>query len=277
MHEGEQPLGAYGLRLSGAGAGPYLVPAPSTWAHVEVIRQLGRVPSARTSLDTERAAFALGDEGQLVVDRQSRRCVFTTARPLSDPELVHPYLAPVGAAFAWWAARDAFHAGGIVVGDGAWAVIGDRRAGKSSLLAWLALAGFSVVCDDMLVIDRGRALAGPRCVDLRTPTAKRFGVGELLTIGGPRERWRVQLGPVPAELPFRGWIFLEWGDQVDGVRLGAAERLVRLSANRSMTVPPKNPETLLDLAARPAWRLTRPEDWEALPRVVDRLMELLAG
>jgi hypothetical protein len=269
--------GAYGVGLLGAERiTSWLVEAPDDWPRVRVERHQSRVLSPRTFLNGDQATFALTREGQLLVDPAAGICVFTTPQLVSDAELVHPYLAPVGAAFAWWAGREALHAGGFCAGGGVWALIGNRGSGKSSLLAWLALSGVDVVTDDMLVIDGGMALAGPRCVDLRASAAERFGVGELLSIQGERERWRVMLGPVRPELPFHGSVFLEWGDALELRLLGASERLLRLASNRSMMVEPRNSDVLLDLAAMPAWELTRPKEWASLPLVMERLVGLPA-
>ena len=55
-----------------------------------------------------------------------------------DGRLVHPVLATVGAVFAWWRGDVVFHGGAVVIGDGAWGLLGERGTGKSSLLAGLA-------------------------------------------------------------------------------------------------------------------------------------------
>ena len=103
---------------------------------------------------------------------------------------MHPYLAPVALVMARWLGREGFHGGGIVAGGGVWGVLGDKTAGKSTTLAWLAREGVGVVSDDVLVIDGGTALAGPRSVDLREEAAERLGVGEPMGRVGQRERWR---------------------------------------------------------------------------------------
>ncbi|HEX2699666.1 MAG TPA: hypothetical protein VHM89_05605 [Acidimicrobiales bacterium] len=271
---GGQCPGAYGLGFSGLADPSFLATAAPHWPVVEVVRRRGRVTDARTTLDGRGAQFELTEGGSLVIERAARRSVFTTPDELSDPELVHPHLAPVGAAFAWWAQHEAFHAGAVAVDGGAWAILGDRSAGKSSTLAQLALAGHDVICDDMLVIDHGRALAGPRCVDLRLATAEGLGIGKPMVIRGGRERWRVALGPVPAELPFRGWIFLAWGDDLSADRLPGGERLALLAGHRSVMIEPTDPSTLLELASLPAWCLTRPKQLSSLPVAVDRLLDL---
>lgn len=268
-------VGAYGLSFLGtSSASSLLVPTPEVWPLVRLERRRGRVLVRRTYLDDETGELALTGESALALHRAPGRAVFRTPEPLSDAELVHPYLAPVGAVFARWGGREAFHAGAFRHGGGVWALIGGRASGKSSTLAWLALAGHEVLCDDLLVVNRGMALAGPRCVDLRASGARQLGVGELLGVRGPRERWRMVLGPVPPELPVQGWVFLQWGEAVDIVRLSGRERLTQLAANRSILLEATDPEVLLDLAALPAWRLTRPRHWSSLPSAVDRLLDV---
>ena len=130
-----------------------------------------------------------------------------------------------------------------------WALLGDKEAGKSTTLAWLAAHGHPVVCDDALVLDELTALAGPRSIDLRAESAQRLGIGEPLGTVGVRERWRVPLDPVPAELPFRGWVSLAWGDEVAVEPLRGAARLPALIPHRGVRIEPPRPEALLEYAA----------------------------
>ena len=119
------------------------------------------------------------------------------------------------------------------------------------------------------------ALAGPRCLDLRSSAAERLGIGELLMVGDRRERWRLLLGSVNAILPLRGWFLLEWGPTTAAARMTAPERLACLARNRSMLVQPQNPALLLDLATLPAWRLARPPTWDSLPAAGKLLLETI--
>ena len=98
---------------------------------------------------------------------------------------------------ARWLRRESFHAGAVVVEGGAWAILGDKEAGKSSTLAHLALNGYTVLSDDVLVLERGSVFAGPRCIDLRAEPARRLGAREPLAVVGMRERFRIELGPAP--------------------------------------------------------------------------------
>ena len=134
-----------------------------------------------------------------------------------------------------WLGREGFHGGGIVVDGGVWAVLGDKTAGKSTTLAWLARAGVGVVSDDVLIVDGETVLAGPRSIDLREEAAERLGTGELIGRVGARDRWRVTLAPIAAELPLRGWITLEWGEAVAVEPIRGAERL------RALLPAPRRP------------------------------------
>jgi hypothetical protein len=275
--EGEL-VGAYGLSLRGVdSARALLVPAERSWPSVELVSRVGESstdPYDRVS--TQHAELALLEGGRVFIEREEGRAVFTGTNPPRPEELVHPFLAPVAAIYAYWLERESFHAGAFVAGDGVWALIGERESGKSSTLAWLALHGHEVVCDDMLVLADGNALVAPRSIDLRPEAARALGAGEPLGRVGARERWRMTTGDVRGELAPRGWIFLAWGDRVEIVRLPAAERLRRLSANRGTRLPVADPLYLLELAALPAWELRRPRGWHSLASAAERLLETVS-
>jgi hypothetical protein len=209
----------------------------------------------------------------LTLDRGRGVACYAVPRRLSTDELVHPYLAPAAAIVSRWMRRLSFHAGAFMSGDAAWGLVGDREAGKSSTLAWLAQGGHQVVADDVLVLENGTAYAGPRSVDLREDTAERLGVGEALGVVGARHRWRVALPPIQAEIPFRGWVFLAWGERLEAERLPGSECLTRLIANLTPQLPAADSAYLLELATLPAWELRRPKDWDLLGEAADLLLE----
>lgn len=269
-------LGAYGLRIRGAGnAAALLVAAPETWPEYSIQSRIGTAaPGGEYASETE-ARLLLRNGGEIAIDRARSEVVFTVPEAVSDQALVHPYLAPAAAVIARWLGRESFHAGAFCVDGGAWGVLGEREAGKSSLLAWLALQGRPVLCDDMLVIAGETAFAGPRSVDLRRETAVHLGAGEELGVIGARERWRIGLEPVEPEVPVAGWVFLEWGEEVSVRPVEPGERLARLLHHRGVRLPPASHEALLALAALPAWELRRPPDWGSLPDSGERLLGAL--
>lgn len=148
-------------------------------------------------MGADHAQLRLRNGGEIAIDRRAGRVVFRVPHPVRADELVHPYLAPAAAVIARWLGRESIHAGAFAGRDTAWGLVGGRGAGKSSTLAWLARAGMEVLCDDMLVLEGRTPLAGPRSVDLREDAAARLGAGEEIGLTGARERWRLQLGPVP--------------------------------------------------------------------------------
>jgi hypothetical protein len=270
-------IGAYGLRLAGLDAAALLlVPARPEWPLFKVASKPGRASSRYDRVGDDRACLALQNGGEIEIDRTPGRIVFRLPDEIEAPELVHPYLAPAAAVIAPWFGRESFHAGAFVTGGGVWALVGEREAGKSSTLAWLALRGYDVVCDDILVVEGMSAFAGPRSIDLRGEAARYLGAGEPLGTVGVRERWRVQLGPVAEELTMRGWVFLAWSERVEAAPLSGAERLRRLFANRGARLPPTRPALLLDLADLPGWELRRPPGWGSLPAAGERLLEIVA-
>jgi hypothetical protein len=272
------PIGAYGLRLEGVeDARPLLVSAEPDWPAFELVQQDGAIEGGLDRVSESRAELQLRTGGQIRIDREAGTIVYVGTRPLRVDELVHPYLAPAAAIIAYWLGRESFHAGAIVDDGGVLGLLAEREGGKSSTLAWLSRQGHRVMCDDMLIVDGRTALAGPRSVDLRPEAAEALDAGEPLGVVGARERWRLVLDPVEPSLPLRGWVFLSWGDEVRLEPLAASERIARLLAHRGVRLPPRSPEELLELAALPAWELTRPRGWDSIARSAELLFDAVAS
>lgn len=267
-------IGAYGLRLDGPPAlRELLVPAPASWLDWRLELASGDATPDEERIGPEEASAPLQPAGRVDVTRQAALTRFTTPAPLDPAALAHPHLAFTAAVAARWAGRQSLHAGAVQAGDGAWAVIGARGQGKSSTLAYLASRGHGVVADDVLVLAGGRALAAPRCLDLREDAAAALGLGEPLGRVAGRERWRVRTAPVAAETPLRGFLILEWGERLETVAVPAVERLPRLVESLTIHLPPPDPAAFLDLAALPMWRLRRPRGLDSL----DGVAALVAG
>jgi len=271
--EAEGRLGAYGLELLGVEeAAPLLVPCLPHWSPVRLETVTGHGGPEVESIDDDVAWLPLRTGGGLVVERAKGLASFTTPEPLSDAELVHPYLAPVVAVTARWLGRNAFHAGAFEHGGGAWVVFGDQGDGKSSLLAALALAGNSVVADDVVVVLGDRVCAGPRSVDLREDAAHALGGGEHIGLLGFRERWRVPLGPIESELPLSGWIALEWSPKLETARLPAPVLLQHLLGFHMLEVEPRSRAHLVDMLRFPAFVLRRPRELSLMGDAVECLL-----
>jgi hypothetical protein len=210
----------------------------------------------------------------VLIDRPGGRACFEAPHPLRPDEIVHPYFAPAAAVIGRWLGRESVHAGALALDGRALGVVGERGAGKSSTLAWWALDGGEVLCDDLLVVDGRTALAGPRSIDLRADAAARLGAGEPIGVTGARERWRLTLTPTRDRPVLVGFVFLAWGDGVAVRTLGAAERLERIAPHRGVRLEPARPDAVLDLASLPAWEISRPRSWASLPEAGRRLREL---
>jgi hypothetical protein len=273
-----QPRGAYGFRLEGVDqASRLLIAAPADWPSLSLRVRLGFDEGGPDTVDPNYARLRVHG-GRVDLDRRRGEALFTVRRRPSPDALVHPHLAPVAAIAGRWLGRESFHAGSVVLGDGAWAVLGDKGAGKSSLLAWLALQGHPVVTDDLLLLDENlSALAGPRSIDLRASGAYRLGVGEALGVVGTRERYRMALAPVPAHVPLRGFIMLAWGDLPAVTPVPPAWRPAALATHRTVRLAPQDPALLVELSALPMVELRRPREWGRAADAADRLVCALAG
>jgi hypothetical protein len=256
-------------------SGMLITPPRTGWPKVLVERSQGESRDVPSVIDDDRAVLELVGGGQAFLDRKRRTARYVTPEPLSDDDLVHPFLTVTGGIFARWLERKAFHAGAFVFGGRAWAVLGDKEAGKSTLLAHLHLSGHGVLTDDVLVLDGPNALAGPRCIDLRQPSLAYLGTDADTVAARSSTRQRLILTPIAAEVPFGGWIFLEWGPKLEMKLIPPAERPGRLQVQRMLRPWNDDPVSVLDATPRPAWELTRPRRWDDLPRAADRLLETL--
>ena len=275
------PRGAYGLTLPDVpGAARILVEPPAEWPRWGIRH---RAPSQAVGEDDgsefvsgTQARLWLSGGGHVLIDRATSTSTFVLPRRPADTEIVHPFLAATAAVAARWRGWHCFHAGGLVVGGGAWAVLGDKGTGKSSLLAWLAHQGEDVLSDDVLVVDEdGFAVTGPRSIDLRADAAAWLGQGEALGLVGARERWRVPLGPTAPSAPLRGWVTLAWGEPAKVETVPPLERLPLLAENLSLRLMPTNGQTLMNLTALPLLRLRRPRRLDAMRDGAERLLAAL--
>ncbi|MGH3611029.1 MAG: hypothetical protein ACRDRK_00090 [Pseudonocardia sp.] len=272
--------GAYGLRLTGlVAASRFLIEVPDTWPHLTIEHVLGRaIAIEQGSLGDHRAEFRVLDQtdqpGCARIDRKPLTARFTSPGGFGDAEMIHPNLGLLAAIANRWLGRQAIHAGAFLTGGGAWAVMGAKEAGKSSTLGHLATKGLGIVTDDVLIVEDGSALAGPRCVDLRAGAADWLGHGECYDING-RRRWRVHVPAVPAAVPLQGWILPAWGDRVELEPVLLVRRLPILYANLALTKIPHHPEQLLRLASLPFLIFRRPRRWQAMDEAATILLDRL--
>jgi hypothetical protein len=268
--------GAYGLLLQGVGKDQPLtwLPSGTDWPAVRIVREELAPPARPESISQTDADVGLFEGDRALMRRAERTATLLSTAP-EDGRIIHPFLSAVGVIFAWWDGRHAFHGGAFSGDEGAWCLLGDGASGKSSTLARLVLAGVPVLADDLVVVDRGRLLVGPRCVDLRWNTVEALSLGGDVSAVRRGERFRLQLGAAPAEVPIAGWVFTAWDDTLELRPLKPRERLVRLAAHRC-TATSLSP-SLLELAALPAWELRRPQTWASLEPAVERLLDLLAA
>jgi hypothetical protein len=268
MSQLTQAFGAYGLALSGIGASDLLLEAAG-WPSATLKRTVGD-HAGPTELGDDAATISLLGGGAVRLERRGGLAHFVTPERIGDAELIHPFLAPAAAVLNHWLGRETFHAGAIVVAGRAWLVAGEREGGKSTTLAALAKRGVPVLADDLVVVDGENVLAGPRCVDLREESAHLAGAGSAQLVRDETRR-RLVLGPAPHEAPLGGYVLLSWGDRVQVEAVRPSRLFKRLSAQRSLPLPPPDPALLLDLAGLPAFELTRPKRIDA----VDATIELL--
>lgn len=268
--------GCYGLALEGVpGATALLGAVPDTAAVLTVALEEPAVELDTEHVGPDSAAFRLQGGGSVFVERVSGQATLRMpdAKKVPHEHVVHPFLSTSVAVMSRWQQRDAFHAGAFVSERVAWAVLGDKGQGKSTLLAQMALEGHVVLSDDLVVLEGGAVLRGPRCIDLRADAANALSHGEDLGVVGARHRARLRLGNAPAAVPLAGWVMLEWGDRIQIDRVEVKDRLPALLGNLALKVPPPSASKFLRHAALPFLRLTRPREWSRAGETLGFLVE----
>lgn len=272
------PGGAYGIGLDGLAAGSSrLAPAPATWPVVTLRLEHGGEPPA--AVGTEQALVPLASDAAaaVLVDGAAHTATLFADREPDAEAIAHPLASVIASTYSRMLGREVLHGGAAVGPDGcAWALLADRGGGKSTTLAALALAGWPVLADDLVVVDGGVAFRGPRCIDLRAPARDALGVRES-TVDVRGDRGRLALGDVDAEVPLTGLIFLEWGPELTVERLGPAERMRRLARHRAGGAAAGRPEAALALAALPAFELRRPREHGALAGTLAAVQRIGSG
>ena len=262
----------YGFALTGFDRpDAWLLPAAAAWPDLRVVRSVLARGAPRPAspmparFDDRIAEVGLADGGSLVADRHAGTVTIVTTERLDDAALAHPFLAFPLAVAAHWRGRQVFHGGVFLHGDGAWALLGAKEAGKSSTLASLLAGGVTVLADDLAVVEGRTVYTGPRSIDLRGDAAEVLGGVDLGLVGG-RRRWRLDAGVAPPSAPLAGFVVLEWGDAVEVRPVPAGERLSVLVEHGVVRSGDLDPLAYLDLAGRPMWRLVRPRRPEGLDR-----------
>lgn len=267
----------YGFQVEGLADTRALLAPDGCWPSVEVVQAGPESPIGSPFLSETHALLELDALGRrLELDRDARVARFYGPR-LEPDEMIHPYVGPVVTVFSRWLGRETFHAGAFVVDGFAYALVGDKGAGKSTLLAAMSAAGIAILADDLVIVEQGLAFAGPRALDLRVEPPPSLTTG--MEVGRVRggSRWRITLPGVAPAVQLGGWVFLAAGDRVETVELAGRDLLQRLIAWRGWSGLPSDQRALLELAALPAWVLSRPLRWETLPSTVEAVLGAVSG
>ena len=149
-------------------------------------------------------------------------------------------------------------------------VLATKGGGKSSTLAALFAAGHEILADDLVVIDQGNAMPGPRFVDLKEDPES--VVGAPLAHDLHVDRRRIILPDAGAPIPLAGVLILEWGEDLNVESVPVGNRLALGLGHR--TLDETDPRLLLELARIPMWIVRRPPDLRLLPEIVAVLEDL---
>jgi hypothetical protein len=273
IHNPPGPLtdqGAYGFRVVGLQAeSPWLMPATESSITLAIRHEPWR-PEPLPDATGRRFTLAIDATCRLRIERDPGTLIVEAPAAVPDALVVHPYLSYAAATCAQWEGSLALHGGVIALDGRAWVLLADTFGGKTSLLAALAQRSFTVLSDDLAIIDRDATVRpGPRCLDLR-PAASRAlqPCGQITSV---RRRSRLMLGPAPLNLPLGGFVVLRWGRAVSVDHVGVVERSEILIDSRTAWGP-SSASALLDILDAPFIALSRPRRFSAIDETIEVLV-----
>lgn len=220
----------------------------------------------------------LVEGGQAALFADQRLAVFDFIDDVPDDEMLHPWLVPSISQLAIRTGRAVLHGGVLATGGRAVAVLGDREAGKSTLMGWAATASpdLSVLADDLVVIEGGVVQAGPRCVDLRHSSVDAL---PSLPTADSRDgtRRRALLPQCDPAAQLAGFVVLGWGADVSVAPVPVPLRLPALIPHLSAGHGRQGLDHALSLAQYPVWQVQRPKDISLLQPVLQALISTVFG
>lgn len=262
--------GAYGFRVVGLKAqSPWLTPAASS-AVVLAVRHEPWRPEPLPDATGRRFTLPISETCRLRMERDAQTMVFESSAGDPDSLVVHPYLSYAAATHAQWEGSVALHGGVVAIDGRAWVLLADTFGGKTSLLAALANRDFTILSDDLAIIDDNATVrSGPRCLDLRRTAYRALRPhGQVTPVRG---RSRLMLGPTPPELPLGGFVALRWGSATTVDRVGVAARSHIIVDSRTAWGP-SSASALLDVLAAPFIGLSRPRGFSRIDETIDVLV-----
>ena len=240
------------------------------WRHASALSERNRV-------DDECVSLAERGTSSLEVRRDPPSIILEFPEPTTPEALVHPLLTPPISILARWRGDVTLHAGSFYANGLAWAVLGAREAGKSTMLAKLAERGCPLLADDLLVLDEDVVRAGPACIDLRGDAAQRMPAARPLGEVGARPRYRLTAPQGPARARLGGLFLLGWSEdmpvQIELMPAGEALKYVYEQEYMGL-LGPADPQKILDLLGVPMWRVLRPRSWDSTEETTGRILEI---
>jgi hypothetical protein len=279
---GTKERGVYGFRLATRDHEtelPHLGPIDAGAATVSVDWRHATVLTERQRIDDDCVSIGRRNGAGLEVRRDPPSVMIESPEFPTPESLVHPFLTVPMSILARWRGDLTLHAGGFFAHGHAWAVLGPKEAGKSTMLAELGLHERPLLADDLLVLTEHVVRAGPACVDLRPDVAMHIPGARFLGEVGERPRYRLSTLHGPARAQLGGFFLLDWSDNrhvsVEPIPVGESLRIVYEHEYLGF-LGPADPRKILDLLEVPMWRVRRPRDWSFTDAAIDRMLEVTA-
>ena len=266
--------GAYGLTLPDLPGQQWLNPAPHSWPtwRFQYTSEVDHDDSAW--IGAQQAKLQLKPSGAVHIDGRSGLSTVQIGAAPPEAAYVHPILGSTAIMVAEWSGRLVFHGGCVLDRHGrAWALLGEREAGKSTALSWFHLNGRVVFADDLIVTDGTEVFVGPRCIDLRERSHDHFGLGRDIGMVGTRRRWRLDLSETVPSAPLGGVVVLDWGKSTSVDVAGISDKADLLRAHRGLIVGQHHRLPWLELLGTPVLKFRRQRSWASLDEAMTVISE----
>lgn len=225
------------------------------------------------------------------------REVVVEPAPDAPPGDIRAYLlSPIFSILCYQAGLHSLHASAVRVGDGVAAFLGHSGAGKSTLAACLDRRGFTVLSDDICLLDPRAADATEvipvaPAIKLWRSALERLGGNpeELPRVFSSDDKYRVRLDHPLERLPLNRVYFLEWTEDpaapaefgaVEGA--GAIRRLMEFTLYDYLMKPTGRQQESFLMSGRilsqvRAFVFRRAKDFNRMDAALDALEEHLRG
>ncbi|MBI4993959.1 hypothetical protein HZC33_03360 [Candidatus Wolfebacteria bacterium] len=192
-------------------------------------------------------------------------------KQISIKEFIHPHIQFALPSLAQINQDFLFHSGAVIINGKLFGILGDRGAGKSSLLfEMFKNFNLEIFTDDVMLIRKNMVCIGPRLIGLRQSASEKFLKKQISLIEIPPMLY--------SEIPIAGWFIIGWSDNLFLKSLSVKElsyELQRYDLLKKQRFVQINFEYYKYLSLFPAWKIFRPKKWAYNTDIINCMLKIV--